>query len=452
MDRDDQPLAIKLTNISKKYRIFDTPGDRIREALSPFRKTYHSEFWALKNINLDIKKGQTVGIVGRNGSGKSTLLQLLAGILQPTEGHIEIHGDIAALLELGTGFNPELTGRENVSLYHAIMKRPDADMVAATAFIEDFADIGDFYDHPVKTYSTGMFARLAFAAAIATDPDILIIDEILGVGDARFLQKSFRHIQKMHEEGATLLIVSHDAELILKLCDTVVYIDSGEVVFTGKPHKAMSLYHEKLFRDDSDQKLQVVEMPDVEATPMASLADIAENVPESVKPLLAAGSAMHIGMPSYNKEEDIINNVGAQIEDFIVLAEGLPNFVTLAGTEEIEIYFKVRFDVDFFSPHIGLGIVTAEGVMLAGSNTHIQGKILPTVRAGEIGIYRASVKINLNSGDYFLNFGLMSDKDGILSMLSVRRHAIHLNISRDSACSGFLRLPFDLESLAPLKK
>ena len=449
MDRDDRATSIKLTNITKKYRIFDTPGDRLRAALNPFRRIYHKDFWALKGVDIEIKRGQTVGLVGRNGSGKSTLLQILAGILQPTEGTVEAHGEIAALLELGTGFDPELTGRENVVLYNAIMKRSDVDMDAITAFIEEFADIGDFYDYPVKTYSSGMFARLAFAAAISTDPDILIIDEILAVGDARFLQKSYRHLQSMRDNGATLLIVSHNAELILTLCDTVIYIDSGEVQFVGEPHAAIARYHRYLFRDEEPAKLQSIDVPIIEVPPLETLAGVADNLPDAVKPMLADGSALHIGMPCYNKDEEIISNPGAIIEDFSVLADKVPNFTILAGTEEIEIFIKVKFDQDFFSPHLGFGLVTAMGVTLFGSNTQMQGTTLPPVKRGERAIYRVSVKMKVNSGDYFLNFGFLSDKGGLLSMICIRRLAVHLTVSRNSASSGFMSLPCQFTSLMP---
>lgn len=452
MDRDDRATSIKLTNVSKKYRIFDTPGDRLREALSPFRRTYHNDFWALKNVNIDIRQGQTVGLVGRNGSGKSTLLQVLAGVLQPTDGQVDVHGEIAALLELGTGFNPELTGRENVFLYNAIMKRSVTDMEAITAFIEEFADIGDFYDYPVKTYSSGMFARLAFTAAIATDPDILIIDEILAVGDARFLQKSYRHIQSMQDNGTTLLIVSHNAELILTLCDTVIYIDSGQVEFVGEPHSAIAHYHKKLFRDQGTSEIVSVDAPVIDVAPLAALAEAAALVPDAIKPLFAEGSALHVGMPSYNKDEDVISNVGAHIEDFVATADGIPNFVTLTGREEIDIYFRVRFDMDIFLPHIGLGLVTPEGVMISGMNTYLRGEGLPLAHRGDIKVYRARVKIDLNSGDYFLNFGINMDKGGVLSLVCVRRLAIHLHVMRDNSCTGFVNLPFEFESVTPLSK
>lgn len=445
MSDDDRETSIRVTNVSKKYSIFNTPGDRLKEALNPVRRKYHTDFWALSNINLEIKEGQTVGLVGRNGSGKSTLLQVLAGILQPTEGNVEVNGEIAALLELGTGFNPELTGRENVVLYNAIMKRPDTDTEARSAFIEEFADIGGFYDYPVKTYSSGMFARLAFAAAIATDPDILIIDEILAVGDARFLQKSYRYLRSIQERGATLFIVSHNAETILTLCDTVIYMDAGKVNFAGDPRTAISRYHGDSYRDQEPDVIETIDTPVIDVASGQRLADIVKELPDSVNPILADGSALYTGMPCHNKNEEIIANPGAQIEDFIVLADGIPNFTTLTGTEEIEIFFKVRFDANFHFPHIGFGIVTVEGLRLAGSNTHMRGERLPAVRLGDIAIYRVSVKLNFNSGDYFINFGFLNDKNGVLSMVCIRRLAIHLSVSRQNACSGFLALPCELE-------
>ena len=192
-------IAIRIENLSKKYRLFASPRARLKEALHPFGKKYHREFWALKDVSFEVPKGQTLGILGRNGSGKSTLLQIIASVLQPTEGRVEVNGRVSAMLELGAGFNPEFTGRANVMFIGTLMGFSEADMRERLPAIEAFADIGEFIDQPVKTYSTGMFARLAFAAAINVDPDILVVDEILAVGDARFQQKCFRKFQEFQE-------------------------------------------------------------------------------------------------------------------------------------------------------------------------------------------------------------------------------------------------------------
>ncbi|MHB9101610.1 MAG: ABC transporter ATP-binding protein [Sulfuricella sp.] len=212
-------IAISVKNLTKKYRIFGHPGDRIKQALTFGRVRFHREFTALQDVSFEIKKGETVGIIGRNGSGKSTLLQLICGILKPTSGTVEVNGRVSALLELGAGFNPEFTGRENVYFQGAVMGIIKDEMVARFDEIAAFADIGEFIDQPVRTYSSGMFVRLAFAVAIHVEPEILVIDEALAVGDYAFQSKCMNVLRKFREQGGTILLVSHDINTVKALCD-----------------------------------------------------------------------------------------------------------------------------------------------------------------------------------------------------------------------------------------
>src|SRR5438309_2988964 len=209
-----EEIAVSLSDLTKKYRLFSTPMERLKESFHPLRKRYHKEFWALKGISFDIKKGQVVGILGRNGSGKSTLLQIIASVLQPTSGTVTVNGRVSALLELGDGFNPEFTGRQNVLLNGAIMGVSRDEMSARMPSVIAFAEIGEFFDQPIKIYSSGMFVRLAFAAAIHVDPDILIIDEALAVGDAKFQHKCFQHLAELRKGGKTILFVTHSTSLV----------------------------------------------------------------------------------------------------------------------------------------------------------------------------------------------------------------------------------------------
>lgn len=220
-------IAISVRNLTKTYRLFGHPGDRIKQFFSLGLKQYHREFTALKYVSFDIKKGETVGIIGRNGSGKSTLLQLICGILKPTAGTVQVSGRVAALLELGAGFNPEFTGRENVYFQGALMGFSRAQMDARLDEITTFADIGEFINQPVRTYSSGMFVRLAFAAAINIDADILIIDEAFAVGDLAFQAKCVGFLRRFRETGGTLLIVSHDMNIVRSLCDTSICLTDG---------------------------------------------------------------------------------------------------------------------------------------------------------------------------------------------------------------------------------
>ncbi len=242
--------AISLENITKKYCLYRRRIHRVMETFHPARKIYHRPFYALQDFNLDVRINESVGIIGRNGSGKSTLLQLICGILSPTAGNLQINGRVSALLELGAGFNPEFTGRENVYLNTSIMGLTKEETDAKFDHIAEFADIGDFIDRPVKMYSSGMYVRLAFATAISIEPDILIVDEALAVGDIFFQQKCVKHMKEMIK-SCTIIVVSHDMHAVSNLCDRVVLIEGGKKVFDGQTAEGIALYtrlvHDELF-------------------------------------------------------------------------------------------------------------------------------------------------------------------------------------------------------------
>jgi len=235
-------IAISVRNLSKIYHLYDSPKNRLMEALHPFRRKYHHDFWALKGISFDVRKGETVGIIGNNGCGKSTLLKIVAGILTPTTGDVTVNGRIAALLELGSGFHPELTGRENVFMSGTYLGIDRSEMEARYPEIEKFADIGEFIDQPVKSYSSGMFVRLAFSVAICVEPDILIVDEALSVGDAAFQFKCMGRLDRITKSGTTLLFVSHDMGAIKSFCNHVIYLKHGLERASGTPDEMSELY------------------------------------------------------------------------------------------------------------------------------------------------------------------------------------------------------------------
>ncbi|MTH44583.1 ATP-binding cassette domain-containing protein, partial [Turicibacter sanguinis] len=224
---------ISVKNVSKSYNMYNKPEDRLKEMFSIRKKVYHEKFWALKEISFDVPKGRTVGIVGKNGSGKSTLLQIICGTLQNTEGEVNVQGRISALLELGTGFNPEFSGRENVYMYCSLMGLSEEETEAVLPNIEDFAEIGEFIDQPVKTYSSGMYVRLAFAAAVNVEPDILIVDEALAVGDMYFQLKCINKIKEFKEMGKTIFFVTHDTYTVKNICDYAIWINNGKVEMQG---------------------------------------------------------------------------------------------------------------------------------------------------------------------------------------------------------------------------
>ncbi|MDO8442345.1 MAG: ABC transporter ATP-binding protein [Polaromonas sp.] len=237
-------IAISVKNLTKTYRIFGHPGDRIKQAFTFGKVRFHREFTALQDVSFEIKKGETVGIIGRNGSGKSTLLQLICGILKPTSGSVEVHGRISALLELGAGFNPEFTGRENVYFQGAVMGVTKAEMDIRFDDIAAFADIGEFIDQPVRIYSSGMFVRLAFAVAVNVDPDILIVDEALAVGDMEFQERSISRMRDLQSNGTTILLVTHAIPAVRNFCRRAIWLDAGGLVESGDAGKVCFAYQQ----------------------------------------------------------------------------------------------------------------------------------------------------------------------------------------------------------------
>lgn len=240
-------IAISVCNLSKKYLLYDTPQHRLQEALHPFRKKFHREFLALRDVSFEVMKGEIIGIIGQNGSGKSTLVSIIAGTRTPSEGSVEVNGRISALLELGAGFKPELTGIENIYFSGSIMGYSKGEIDSKLDDILSFADIGDFVHQPVKVYSSGMFMRLAFAVNSCVDPDILIIDEAMAVGDSRFVKKCFDRINGFKEIGKTIVLVTHDVESVKAFCQKAIYLENGRVAFCGEPKEAVARYLRMMF-------------------------------------------------------------------------------------------------------------------------------------------------------------------------------------------------------------
>jgi len=270
-------LAIQVENLSKCYHIYERPRDRLIQMLR--RKKLFREFWALRDVSFSIERGETIGIIGRNGSGKSTLLQMICGTVSPTAGRIATEGRVAALLELGAGFNPDFTGRENVLLNAVILGFSEETMQERMADVLAFSEIGEFLDQPVKTYSSGMYARLAFSIAIHVDPDILIVDETLAVGDSRFVAKCMRRIKEIQQKGATILFVSHDVGVVRTICNRAIWLDKGLMVADGDVFPVTGKYMEFLFQDESSKSNTPLENDIVQKQPPpagASAAPIEE--------------------------------------------------------------------------------------------------------------------------------------------------------------------------------
>ena len=253
MSTENTETVISINHVSKVYKLFEKPMDRLKESLSLTHKNYHTDHFALEDISLEVHKGECVGIIGTNGSGKSTLLKIVTGVLNPTSGNVELKGRVSAILELGAGFNMEYTGIENIFLNGTMLGYTEEEMKAKLDDIIAFAEIGDFINQPVKTYSSGMFARLAFAVAINVDPDILIVDEALSVGDIFFQSKCYRKFNDLKEAGKTILFVSHDMGSVIKYCERCLLINKGKQVMVGKSSEAVDVYKKILANQYDDE-------------------------------------------------------------------------------------------------------------------------------------------------------------------------------------------------------
>ena len=295
-------FSIKVENLSKCYHIYDKPRDRLMQMLARGKKQFSREFWALRDVSFSVARGETVGIIGRNGSGKSTLLQMICGTVSPTSGVVHTRGRVAALLELGAGFNAEFTGRENVFLNAAILGVQQEEMESRMEKVLAFSELGDFLDQPVKTYSSGMYARLAFSIAIHVDPEILIVDEALAVGDARFVAKCMRRIKDIQEKGATILFVSHDVGSVRTLCERAIWLDKGHMVEQGNVFPVTGQYMEFMFKDEEAEedtlREEIAQGAPVSVTPTESSSATAtleeSNVALDARPVMHWGS--HKGM------------------------------------------------------------------------------------------------------------------------------------------------------------
>lgn len=423
-------LAIQAKNLSKCYNIYNKPADRLKQSIVPKvlgaigkpLRTYYREFWALRNLSLDIKKGETIGIIGRNGSGKSTLLQIISGILTSTSGSIETNGRITALLELGSGFNPEFTGRENVFLNGAILGLSKDEVEARFDAIAQFADIGDFIEQPVKFYSSGMTVRLAFAVQAMVDPDILIVDEALAVGDERFQRKCFNRLSELKQNGTSILFVSHSTQQIIELCDRALLLEQGERLLMANPLTVVRAYQRILYATQAEQSslMQEIKKHDNDnaslntylqekdkKTPLITSPDIPEQdlhrdelgesildedfydpkmISQSISIYPVQGARIN-SLKIYNLDEKEVNNLLTRHEYYFDIRG-----MFLEAREFVHISF-------------GLRIISGVGVSAIYYPAYTQ---YINAQAGQEFHLRHKLKMNLNPNTYFANVGIFS--------------------------------------------
>ncbi len=400
--------AIKVQNLTKTYRLYKEPTDRLKEALNPFKKSYHSDFHALKNVSFEIKKGKTIGIIGRNGSGKSTLLKIITGVLTASNGRVVIHGKISAILELGAGFNPEMSGLENIYLNTSINGVNKEATDKKIDEIRAFAELGEFIHQPLKTYSSGMKARLAFAVAINIDPDILIVDEALAVGDAAFQRKCFAKMEQIREAGATILFVSHSEGSIVSLCSSAIWLSNGEKIIEGEPKLVTGLYMKNSQKKQIDKTKIEKEFLELEkGSKNKGNSKKHQQNRETIQIKEFYNTALK------PKSTICYEEKGAKISDVkVTMLDGEEVNVLLHGKHYIYSY-TVQLENDIEDVRFGFLIKNKIGIDLAGGSYSMkEQKGIQIVSKGNYTI-KFSFQCLFNEGEYFFNAGCSSHKKHI---------------------------------------
>lgn len=437
-------MAIAVEGLSKRYEIYTEPKDRLKQMVLPRLRrmvgaepaTYFREFWALRDVSFTVTRGEAVGIIGRNGSGKSTLLQMICGILTPTTGTVTSPGRIAALLELGAGFNPEFTGRENVFLSGLVYGIPEDVLKARYQEIVDFAEIGAHIDQPVKTYSSGMYVRLAFAVASFSDPEILVVDEALSVGDVYFQRKCFRRIDELRETGCTLLFVTHSTDTLLQLCDRGIVLDGGRMVFDGPTKPAVAEYLRRVFgaRVNHDEGAVPTD-PSTTPHDAAVVHDIpGGSDPDDYQYLVAGGSReMFASRAGYNRGEVRLGDGTATVLDFLIKGQRGDSPIVQAR-ESFSLMLKYHFNRAAERVILGLQIRTREGLVAYSANTFTIENQLYSFASGALVISEFTMKNALLPGQYFVTVGISQfDQEGVeIGACDRRVDAIILTVIGDS--------------------
>ena len=462
-------MAAKMNMVATKARLIGAPAIRVEGVSKAFslakpkkaggwsvawRRPAEPEslFWALKDVSFEVGAGRGLGILGLNGAGKSTLLKIIAGTLQPTNGSLHVNGRVQ-LLQLGAGFVPELTGRQNV-VAHARARGISSDEIEQRiAFVEAFADIGQFFDQPMRMYSSGMQGRVAFGNAFAVQPEILIVDEALAVGDAVFANKCFRKIQEMRERGTTILFTSHSTDAVLRFCEDGIVLHKGELVASGTARDAVKAYSALILGNAADA---ISGTSDVENSAAASEA-MPEPVDSSIKDQTSHASTPSVrsfafahadgkdrmaGSPLYNRHETIFGKGGARIVECKIFVDGevCKHKVVPLGAK-IELYVRAFFDEEINNANFGFTVSDGKGLVFYGTNQLWLGQALSSVEAHSDRTYRIAFPANMASGDWFVSPAIAED----LTVLQQREAAIHIQLAEVQRCyigSGWLDLEF----------
>jgi ABC-type polysaccharide/polyol phosphate transport system ATPase subunit len=430
-------VVITVKNLSKSYHIYEQPRDRLKQFILPSMrrlaglapKQYYRDFWALRDISFEVRRGETIGVLGRNGSGKSTLLQMISGTLTPSTGEIAIGGKITALLELGAGFNPEFSGRENVFLNGAIFGLEREQVEKKFEEIAAFADIGEFIEQPVKTYSSGMYARLAFAVATALDPEILVVDEILSVGDVFFQARCMRKLDEFRERGGTVFFVTHDTYSVERICTRAIVLDKGRKVFEGGTADAVNVYY-KMSRD---------EPVTAKTAPLAGQTGAAIPTETSI--------ALPSAQPVQVRRDHVVDDGTVYIDQVYVLNGQGETSLNHSVGDWVTVKLHVQFSADYEQIDFGVGIRDRSGTLIGGAHTFYSGNSIGPIRAGESRLLTARIKADLVPGEYLLVAGIAQHD----SLQSYREcYGLYdftvLSITGNRKFWGAVRLPTEIEA------
>jgi len=434
----EQEKKVVVDHITKIYNMYNTPMDRLKEAFSLDHSCRHTEFYALTDVSFDVKKGEIVGIMGRNGAGKSTLLKIITGVLQPTYGKVTIYGRISSLLELGAGFNMEYSGIENIYFYGTIMGLTHEEITQKLDDILAFAEIGDYVYQPVKTYSSGMFARLAFSCAINVDPEVLVVDEILSVGDIRFQAKCFKKFKEFKEKGVTILYVGHDVGTMRSFCDRCIWLNQGKIVDSGDPTYVSAKYVEFMYLDDISEftsyRTFQEEKDDGEAD---------EAVPDTAAPEVGLET---VEAPTEDEQRALRMENGKPlahwgsrtglIRDVALLCNG-EELISCGPMDTVTVSFSIPYmeDVDYQYLSVAFSIKNREGLDLIVRTTYDDGiRLKPGKKQGHT--FQFSFQPRLANGDYYLVLALEDRAQGVISYYEYIEGAKYFKVFQNKTLYG----------------
>ncbi len=435
----DKDIAIEVKNLTKIYKLYDKPMDRLKDSLGLAKKGTFKEHRALNNVSLSVKKGETVGIIGTNGSGKSTILKIITGVLSPTEGEVNVDGHISALLELGAGFNMEYNGIDNIYLNGMMIGFSEEEIEKRMDAILEFADIGDYVYQPVKTYSSGMFVRLAFAVAINIDPEILIVDEALSVGDVFFQAKCYHKFEEFKKKGKTILFVSHDLSSISKYCDRAVLLNQGVLLGEGTPKKMIDIYKQVLVGQYPLPSSDVENLLDDE-----SIREAAASADKRADAKIKGDNKASKDKESASDVETLEYGDGAAVitEYYITDNKDVRTNSIIKGTD-FTVHMRVKFNRNVSAPIFAMTFKNVMGIEITGTNSMVEKAFLEPVKAGDVKDITFTQNMSLQGGDYLLSFGVTGFEQNDFTVYHRLYDVLSVSVVSDKNTVGY----YDMNSI-----